>query len=115
METITRKALATLVRRCKAFDKAKGFECDLTTDFIEGWLAATGWRCHYSGKHMTLPNRCKSLTAVSIDRVNNHQGHTKTNIVLCQQALNLGRNDAPYEDFKMYLASLGITPTTLAL
>lgn len=106
--SITRKALATLVRRCKQWDKARGLECDLTTDYIEGWLAATNGRCLYTNRLMTEPNGCRSLTAVSVDRLDSGKGHIKGNIVLCQLALNHMRNDTNYEVFKQYLTELGI-------
>lgn len=62
--------------------------------------------CYWTGREMTITEGLP--TDVSLDRLDNSKPHTKDNTVLCQRAVNLGRNDATVLEFTRWLYTMGI-------
>lgn len=105
-----KRKLASQVQSHRTTDKKKGLHLHkdeaLTTDWLlQQWMIQDG-KCWFTGKPMTFDNG-RVLTNVSMDRIDNSEGHGIYNIVLVQRAINHARNDASVYDFMCWLDSIG--------
>ena len=69
---------------CRKFDKRNGFITDLSLDYIR---AALSGKCYYCGL---------SELKMTLDRIDNHQGHTESNTNPCCIRCNYIRGSMPY-------------------
>lgn len=92
-----------------AEDKLKCRDVSLTSDDIMKMLETSDYTCSLSGVRLTHD---KSLCSLSIDRIDNDLGHTKTNVQLVCMGLNLAKNKATNDDAIELLENL-IMPTFL--
>ena len=69
-------------------------------------------KCYWTGREMQIMGDSK-LENVSLDRLHCHLPHTKDNCILCQRALNLGRNDSSIRDWVLWLESMNILSPAL--
>jgi hypothetical protein len=67
--------------------------------------------CYWTGREMTITEGLPS--DVSLDRLDNSKPHTKDNTVLCQRAVNLGRNSSTVLEFTRWLYLMGILSPAL--
>lgn len=74
-----------IIADSKASDKRKGFETDLTEEFVNKCIEAG---CAY----------CKTLTSkMSLDRIDNTKGHIKNNVTACCVRCNFIRKNMPIQ------------------
>jgi hypothetical protein len=82
---INRPHLA-IMADCKKFDKKHGFcEFDLDSEFVLS-LISTG--CHYCGE---------TKLRMTLDRIDNAAGHTRTNVLPCCLRCNYIRGSMPFD------------------
>lgn len=80
--------LDRLIRVFRHRDKLKGWVCDLDVKYVHN-LQLNG--CYYCGSHLEL----------GLDRIDNNQGHTKSNVLsCCKLCNNTKRHIFSPEDFK---------------
>jgi hypothetical protein len=85
--------------------KKDGRECTITRlDLIAQWDKQKGI-CVYSNQPMTFVVG-KRKTNVSIDRVDNTQGYTPDNIVLCCSLINAMKTDLTQYDFQRWIITM---------
>ena len=77
-----------IVRDAKGSDRKKGFDNDLTIEFVQA-LIQNG--CAY----------CTSQEKLSLDRIDNTIGHTQNNVQPCCWSCNYIRRDMPWEAWKI--------------
>lgn len=81
--------------------KHKNIEFSITLEDLQQQLEVQRGKCFYTGKEMRIA-RNERNTTVSIDRMNNDLGYTKTNIVLCCSIINNMKTDLNLVDFKVW-------------
>jgi hypothetical protein len=96
--------IPTFLNSCKLNARKRGNEFSLTPkDFKEMWSFQQGI-CAYSGIPMSLePNMS---TSVSVERVDNNIGYTKSNTVLVCKAVNAMKSDMKGDDFFAWCKSI---------
>lgn len=78
---------------------------DLTPGFLSGLNDRQGGRCFWYG--VPLSYDVKSGPAlVSLDRIHNDHGYTKTNVLLVCDAANRGRREHSSEEFEIFVEQL---------
>ena len=78
----------------RAFDRKAGFDNDLDRGFIRG-LIQHG--CRYCGE---------TSLRMTLDRVDNSQGHTRDNVVPCCIRCNYLRGDMPYKAWEIIVKAV---------
>lgn len=74
-----------ILREARRSDRLRGRTCDLTKEQIESLIAGGCSYCGETGLRMTL------------DRIDNAEGHTRENVVPACIRCNYARRDMPYE------------------
>ena len=86
-----------LLSDCKSTDRKRGLNCDLTLEFV---LTQVESGCHYCGaihgEHSTI----------GLDRIDNTQGHTQSNVISCCSTCNYIRRDMPMEAWRLLWSGL---------
>lgn len=75
-----RDKISKMLSAYKIKDKKKGYENDLTKDFLEEILSKP---CYY----------CRDTYRIGLDRIDNSKGHTQDNVVPCCIECNTVRNN----------------------
>ncbi len=89
-----RKRGRFVLEDCRKSDRKKGFENDLTREFVDDALAKPCTYCEDTEAWMTL------------DRIDNSLGHTQANVVPSCYRCNMIRRDMPYEAWIMFKDTL---------
>lgn len=101
--------IAQLLHGAKTRAKQKGFEYNLSEDFIQNLLTKIDYKCQVTGQEMTLDARGhkqKNLRKVSLDRVDSLKGYTEDNVQLVCWAVNLMKNSMTDDEFKFWINTI---------
>jgi len=71
---------------CRAMDRRRGRQNDLTLDFVASVIVKGCFYCGESGKAI-----------IGLDRIDNSLGHTQANVNPCCRRCNWMRRDMPFE------------------
>lgn len=89
-----------LMNNCKITDSKKdGHIFDLDLPWCYKMLEAQSGLCYHCSVFMSISKGSKDRTQISIDRVDNSQGHCKGNVVLTCLGCNLVKRDKAFKDF----------------
>lgn len=91
-------AVSVLLSRARTRSRAKGLECDLTTEFLLGKLQASGYKCEQTGIDFIPPGGQAAPWQVSIDRIDPAKGYTQDNVQLVVLMYNLAKHGAADAD-----------------
>ena len=95
--------------------KLRGIPFTVTKEEFCSWWETTPNKCHYCHVELTLPTSSKEAgmpTSRTIDRMNNKEGYTRDNIVLCCHRCNSFKSFILTEDQMLRIgAILQETPT----
>lgn len=87
--------------------KSKGLDFDLTSDFLFALYLEQGKKCALTGVNITPVDKSKkSLSQVSIDRIDNDKGYVQGNVHLVALGINYMRNTCSLDDALEFLKSL---------
>lgn len=101
IDKFSRDYISTCVRNAKFRADCKRFDFELTTDYIIELFNKQNGLCYYTNSWIFA--KAHPTVSLSIDRVNNNLGYTKSNIVLTSKALNRMRGNRPIDDLKSWL------------
>lgn len=94
--------ISEMIGRLKNLDKHKGYEFNLTSDWIKEQFDNNKYS-HYTGIEMFPAKSPHYPFQPSIDRIDNSKGHTMDNCVLVCMVENYGRNNMLYDEFIEWL------------
>lgn len=83
---------------CAKADSKRGWETDITLEYILKLGVETDWRCFYLNEPLEFKPHVDY--SFSIDRIDSKRGHTKDNVVLCSWAANYIKQDLSLEEFQ---------------
>jgi hypothetical protein len=86
--------------------KSRGFECDITPEYILHLYEKQNGKCYWFGVEMIRSSKRKDPQQPSLDRLNPDVGYVKGNVVLACFAANIGRNRTSPERFKEFSETL---------
>lgn len=98
--------IAQLLHGAKTRAKKKGWDYNLSEDFIQNLLTSIDYRCQVTGQEMTLEAKSynqRSLFKVSLDRIDSTKGYTEYNVQLICWAVNQMKNNLTEEEFKFWI------------
>ena len=96
----------TLLRGSQSSARTRGLTNDLNVEVIEElWVKQAG-RCYWFGVGLQLGQVPRHPLMPSLDRLDNHKGYTRKNVVLASFAANMGRSSMPAADFKLVVATI---------
>lgn len=85
----------------------KGFDFDVTLDYLRQVLANQGGLCYFFKVPLHIDgSTADSLYQVSLDRLDNSRGYVRGNVALTCVAANLSRNKFSAEEFAKFCNSL---------
>ena len=76
------------VRASRQYDRSKGLECTLTEQDVQHLWNVNNC-CHYCGDLMVLEDRLRNTNGMTLERLDNSQGHTLENCVLACKDCNV--------------------------
>lgn len=94
LENIDNK-IKYICRKAKSRSADKGYEFDLTPEFLLGLYEKQRGLCYFSGMKLEAVGE----NAVSLDRLDSSKGYTKDNICLCCLSINIFKTDLPLDKF----------------
>lgn len=87
--------------------REKGFDFDVTPDYLRRVLANQDGRCYFFKVPLHIDgSAADSLYQVSLDRLDNARGYVRGNVALTCVAANLSRNKFTAEEFAQFCAAL---------
>ena len=95
-----------LINNAKTADSQKQSECDLTLNYVVNLYVIQGEKCYYCKNKLTLAIGDKTLSQISIDRVNRDVNHIIGNCVVSCLFCNYAKNGATLEDYLNFLQVL---------
>jgi len=96
------KLVATRIYNSQTYDRKKKYKTDITKKYILD-LYAKYKNCYWCKNEINMKH---TLNRISIDRIDNRQGHTKDNIVLSCHFCNKARNFSNKKDYEIFLKVL---------
>ena len=80
---------------------------DIDAEFLQDLLKKQEGKCYWFGIPLNVEKHNKNdFFNPSVDRIDNNQGYTKDNIVLCSRMANYSRNNLTVEEFKKHIEVL---------
>lgn len=92
-----------IISRFTRDDKKKGYECDITYEFLKELLEKQQDKCFLCNVSLAIDGQKLTLSQPSLDRVNNNLGHTKENVNWVCFFCNHSKNINSYEDYKNFI------------
>lgn len=105
--SVTDKKLYQQIKYHRKNDLAQGLTgFDLCVQDIYDKFVEQEGKCYYTGITMTLPDVTRSIFDISLDRIDNSKGHTKSNTCLVSQGCNFARNAYSVQEFQEFIKAI---------